>query len=262
MSDEPRSDEPLSGPGATTGPSPVAAARLLLRAAHAGSLATVTDGQPFNSLATPAPAPDGSILLLLSELSEHTRHLRREPRCALLVTAAPDGPNPQTSPRLTVTGLASLEPDPAMKRRWIARHPYAAFYAGFGDFHLWRIQPMGGQYIGGFASATRLRQADLQPDPAAVASILAAEDGILAHCNQDHGDALDAIAAHHGAGSGATGWQMTACDVDGCDLTHDEMVLRIPWSAPVQNAGGVRSELVMLARAARNTAETPAGRAV
>ena len=31
--------------------------------------------------------------------------------------------NPQTAPRLTVTGLAAPEPDPALKARWVARAP-------------------------------------------------------------------------------------------------------------------------------------------
>ncbi|MBN9507759.1 MAG: pyridoxamine 5'-phosphate oxidase family protein, partial [Alphaproteobacteria bacterium] len=47
-----------------------------MRAARAGTLATVADGQPFASLVTPAMAPDGAVLLFLSTLSEHTRHLR------------------------------------------------------------------------------------------------------------------------------------------------------------------------------------------
>lgn len=236
---------------------PATAARLLLRAARAGSLATATNGQPFNSLATPAPAPDGSVLLLLSELSEHTRHLRQEPRCSLLVTGEPDGPNPQTAPRLTLTGLASLEPDEALKRRWVARHPYAAFYAGFGDFHLWRIEPVGGLYIGGFASATRLRQADLRPDPGAVAALLDAEPSIIAHCNSDHPDTLQAIAAHHGGAAGA--WSMAACDVDGCDLQQDETVLRVAWPGAVSDANGIRKALVALARDARAAADAGRG---
>lgn len=238
-------------------PAPATAARLLLRAARAGSLATVTDGQPFNSLATPAPAPDGSVLLLLSELSEHTRHLRTEPRCSLLLAGEPDGQNPQTAPRLTLTGLATLEPDEALKRRWVARHPYAAFYAGFGDFHLWRVQPMGGLYIGGFASATRLRQADLRPDPDAVAAILEAEPSVLDHCNTDHPDTLQALALHHGGPPGA--WTMSACDVDGCDLALEEAVIRVPWPAPVVDADGIRRALIVLARGAR--AGAGAGRA-
>lgn len=228
---------------------PAREARALLRSARAGTLATQAAGQPFASLVTPATAPDGSVLMLLSGLSEHTRHLRDEPRCAVMVVGAPNGPNAQTRPRLTVTGAASPEPDPALKARWVALHPYAAFYAGFADFTLWRVRPAGGHFIGGFASATRLRLADLTPDPAAVATIEAAEAGILRHVNADHPDALDAIAAARGA-EGA-GWRMAACDVDGCDLSRDEAVLRVPWSAPAADAAAIRSELVRLARAAR-----------
>ena len=233
----------------TPTPTPIPDARALLRAARAGTLATSGDGQPFASLVTPAAAPDGSVLLLLSGLSEHTRHLRDEPRCAVMVAGPPAEANPQTAPRLTVTGLAAPEPDPALKARWVALHPYAAFYAGFGDFQLWRVAPKAGLYIGGFASATRLRQADLAWDAAAVEAVAAAEPGVLAHCNDDHADALDRIAAGHGADG--PGWRMAACDVDGCDLAREEAVLRVPWSAPVADAGGVRTELVRLVKMAR-----------
>lgn len=228
---------------------PAREARALLRAARGGTLATQAAGQPFASLVTPATAPDGSVLMLLSGLSEHTRHLRDEPRCAVMVAGAPNGPNAQTRPRLTVTGVAAPEPDPALKARWVALHPYAAFYAGFADFALWRVRLAAGHFIGGFASATRLRLADLTPDPAAVAAVEAAEAGILDHVNADHPDALGAIAAARGAEGG--GWRMAACDVDGCDLARDEAVLRVPWSAPVADAMAIRSELVRLARAAR-----------
>ena len=105
----------------------VAEARRLLRGARVGTLATsATGGQPFASLVTPACAPDLSVLLLLSNLSEHTRHLRADPRCALLVAGPPETANPQTAPRLTVTGEAMRADDPALKARWLALHPYAA----------------------------------------------------------------------------------------------------------------------------------------
>lgn len=233
---------------------PVLDARALLRAARAGTLATSGDGQPFASLVTPAAAPDGAVLLLLSGLSEHTRHLRTEPRCAVMVAGPQIDVNPQTAPRLTVTGIAAPEPDPALKARWVALHPYAAFYAGFGDFQLWRIAPKAGLYIGGFASATRLRQADLAWDPAAVEAVAAAEASVLSHCNDAHADALDQIAAVHG--KDGPGWRMVACDVDGCDLARDEVVLRIPWSASVADAGGIRTELVGLTNAARDWHKT------
>jgi putative heme iron utilization protein len=215
-------------------------ARLLLRAARSATLATSAQGQPFASLVTPATAPDLSVLLLLSSLSEHTRHLRADPRCALLVTGQPVSANPQTAPRLTVTGLAEPDPDPALKARFLAVHPYASLYADFGDFAVWRVRPLAGLFVGGFARAVRLRAEALLPDADGVAAIAAAEAGILAHCNQDHADALAAIAGQPGA------WTMVGVDSDGFDLTQEETVTRIPWSAPVADAGAIRAELVRM----------------
>ncbi len=214
-------------------------ARKLLRAARSATLATAADGgQPFASLVTPACAPDLSILLLLSNLSEHTRHLRAEPRCSLLATGVAEGANPQTAPRVTVTGIAEVADDPVLKARYLAVHPYAAQYADFGDFHLWRIRPLAALFVGGFARAVRLRQAELAPDPAAVAAVAAAEADIISHCNNDHADVLAALA-------GAAGrWRMAGVDTDGTDLACEERVIRIDWSAPVTDPGGVRDELV------------------
>lgn len=250
MSDARTGDRPTA--------TPVADARALLRAARGGTLATSAGGQPFASLVTPAASPDGSVLMLLSGLSEHTRHLRDEPRCAVMVAGPPAGLNPQTAPRLTVTGLAAPDPDPAMRARWVAMHPYAAFYADLGDFQVFRLRPVAGQYIGGFASATRLRQADLHWDPAAVAAIAASEAGVIAHCNDDHLDALDAIAM--AAGADGPGWRMAACDVDGCDLVRGETPLRVAWPEAVQDAGGLRTQLVRLAHAARKSLAEEPGR--
>src|ERR1700679_4212009 len=80
--------------------------RRLLRAARSGCLATSAAGQPFASLVTPACMPDGSLLLLLSRLAEHSRHLMQDPRCSVLVSGAAVSENPQTTPRVTVTGVA------------------------------------------------------------------------------------------------------------------------------------------------------------
>lgn len=225
-------------------------ARQLLRAATSATLATQQEGQPFASLVTPACAPDLAPLLWLSSLSEHTRHLSREPRCALLFTGKPESANPQTAPRVTLTGIAERITDPALKSRWLARHPYAALYADFGDFALWRIRPMGALMVGGFARATRIKLAALLPDPAAVAAIAAAEAEIIAHVNADHADALEAIAV--GLLGGAPGaWQISAVDVDGLDLTFGESVLRLPFDAPADAAEKVRLELIRVARAGR-----------
>jgi hypothetical protein len=228
---------------------PAQEARRLLRAARAGTLATSAKGQPFASLVTPACAPDLSVLLLLSTLSEHTRHLVADPRCSILVCGKPETANPQTAPRLTVTGLAEQVQDAALKARFLAIHPYASLYADFGDFGVWRIKPAAGLYVGGFARAHRVSQAGLTPDAGAIAAIAASEAGIISHCNQDHADAMALIAQAAGEPTGA--WRMVTADVDGFDLALDERVVRIPWPAPVSDSRDVRRELVRMTKAAR-----------
>jgi heme iron utilization protein len=226
-------------------------ARTLLRAARSGTLATATGGQPFASLVTPAVADDGAVLMLLSGLSVHTHHLMAEPRCSVMVVGPAAEANPQTAPRVTITGVAMRDPDPALKARWLAVHPYAALYADFADFALWRVAPQAGLLVSGFARASRLRRADLAPPAAATAAIAAAASGIIGHCNEAHPDALVAIAQANGGGEDKEGWRMVGVDVDGCDLGQGTRTLRVAWSGPASDAMEVRTELVRLAREAR-----------
>jgi putative heme iron utilization protein len=133
----------------------------LLQAARSATLATVQGGRPHAALVTPALAPDGAVLLLLSELSAHTRHLRADPRCALLVTGVPANENPQTTPRLILRGIADPIEDDAARTAYLTIHPYAAGYSGFADFHFWRLQPDEAYYVGGFGAAAPLQIAAL-----------------------------------------------------------------------------------------------------
>ena len=222
------------------------AARCLFRAAAASTLATQGDGQPFASLVTHTMAGDGALLLWLSTLSQHTRQLMVEPRCALMAQGTATSPNPQTAPRATFTGIAEQIDDAGLKARWLARHPYAALYADFGDFALWRIAPQSGLLVGGFAAAHRLRRDDITPDPTAVAALGAAEADIIAHVNADHADTLALLSGHDAA------WRMTAVDTDGFEMAAGETVQRHPFPAPVADADGVRRALILAAREARN----------
>lgn len=221
-------------------------ARTLLRAARSATLATVLDGQPFASLVTPACAGDLSVLLLLSDLAEHTRHLRADPRCSVLAVGEVAGANPQTAPRVTVTGLAEVADDPALKARFLAMHPYAALYADFGDFRIWRVRVMGALVVGGFARAARVREAALLPDAGAVAALAASAEGIMGHCNADHADAMAVLAGEPGGA-----WRMVGVDVDGCDLASGERVRRVAWGASIASALEIRQELVRLLHESR-----------
>jgi heme iron utilization protein len=140
----------------------LAAAAALLIAARSATLATIHAGAPHASLVTPALAADGQPVLLLSDLAQHTRHLRASPACALLAAGAAPGDNPQTAPRLCLSGQAHPVAAEEVRARFLEIHPYAMQYAGFADFSFWKITVATAQYIGGFANAAYLDFAALQ----------------------------------------------------------------------------------------------------
>lgn len=191
-------------------------ARKLLRAARSASLATLGGGLPFVSLVTHAVDTDGSVLMLLSGLSEHTRQLQGEPACSLMALGASSGPNPQTTPRVTITGKAVLSPEPRLRSRWIARHPYAGFYAGFADFALWRLVPQAGLIVAGFGRAARLDAEALLPDPAI-------GQALLQH--------LPALAAAWRTRPGASG-ELCGIDADGADIETTQGLSRLAFAYP------------------------------
>jgi putative heme iron utilization protein len=201
-------------------------ARLLLRAARGASLSVIEDDYPAIALVTPAITLDSAAIVLLSQLSAHTRALDRDPRCALMVQGQATERNPQTSPRLSLVCDATRSDDPADRARYLAVHPYATFYAGFGDFGIYRLTPIAARYVGGFARAASLDVARLAPVTEALRNHTAADDA-MANANQHYGARLDAIAAHHG-GDG-TGWQTATLDPDGFDLAHDDQVIRVEF---------------------------------
>ena len=223
-------------------------ARCLLRSARVGTLATSAKGQPFASLVTPACAPDLSLLLLLSGLSEHTRHLTADPRCSVLVVGVAETANPQTAPRLTVTGVAERVDVAGVEVAIPGGASVCLVVRGFSAIlRSGGCSPSAGLFVGGFARAIRLPRQALTPDAESVTAIATAEAGIIAHCNRDHPDAMAAIAGQPGD------WRMVTADVDGFDLAQGERVQRFAWPAPVRVPADVRRELVQMTRQARRT---------
>jgi putative heme iron utilization protein len=220
-------------------------ARLLLRAARAAALGTMgADGLPSVTLVTPATAPDLSLLMLLSSLSEHRRNLERDGACGLMVTGAAETANPQTAPRLSLGGHAALVAADAagpLLRRWLAAHPYAEAYAAFTDFALWRFVPERAHFVGGFAQAHRLSLEALRPPAEAVAAIAAAEEALLADV-----DAAQAESMAMTAGGAAGAWRLAAVDPDGCDVATEAVSLRIAFAETVMTAEEARAAIAAL----------------
>lgn len=152
-------DEPFSS---------VAAARDLLARCGTATLATLgAQGHPFASFVTTTPDGGGAPLLLLSRLAAHTRNLERDPRASLLlVEPEQDAPDPLARSRLTVTGTMERANDQdAARAAFLARHSQAAAYAGFADFHVWRLAPDSFYLVAGFGRIAELEVAAVLGEP-------------------------------------------------------------------------------------------------
>ena len=137
---------PMTGPPAEI----LAEARRLIRDTERATLATLYEGAPFASLVITAPDPAGAPLLLLSDLAEHSKNLRRDPRASLLLDGTLGLEDPLTGPRLTLLGDARKVNEPGLLDGFLARHPAAKLYAGFADFHLYRVMPARAHLVAGF----------------------------------------------------------------------------------------------------------------
>jgi putative heme iron utilization protein len=232
-------------------------ARGLIRAADRASLATAgADGWPYASLVLLAADHDATPLLLLSDLAEHSKNMAREPRVALLVDGTGGLDEPLTGARVTVLGRALRSTEPRHKARFVARHPGAAAYADFKDFAVYRVAVERGHLVAGFGRIHWIAAADLL-DPDASPALAEAEPAIVAHVNEDHGEAIDLYLANL-LGRAGRGWRMTGIDPAGCDFRLGGAVARLDFPAPVKDAAGARAALVELARRARGTPAAPA----
>lgn len=227
--------------------------RGLDRAALATALPASSGGDggaawPYASLVLAAVNHDLSPILLLSDLAEHTKAIAADGRVSLLFDGTGGLDQPLTGPRVTVLGRAALTTDQRLARRFLARHPDAAMYAGFKDFHFYRVVLERAHLVAGFGKIRWLEAADLLPVQSP--GLAESEAGIVSHMNDDHADALQ-LYAEKLLGLTAGDWQMTGIDAEGIDLRRGGQVARLSFDAPLATAAEARKVLVSLVGRAR-----------
>lgn len=225
-------------------------ARRMLRAHRYGALSTLSkkfDGYPFGSITPYLVDHDGSLLILISTLAEHTKNILHDPRVSLITHDQRD-PNIQTQGRVTVIGNAELEPRREQAgQRYLRYFPEAQTYLAMHDFSFYRILPVAIRYIGGFGKIHWIDMENyaVQPYP-----LIAQESDVIEHMNADHRDTMQNYCRHfrqHETFNVA----MLGIDIDGFDLRADDMVLRFDFVQPVIDAQHARAALVEMARTAK-----------
>jgi heme iron utilization protein len=148
-----------------------ALARRLLDQCRFGALGVIdaATGGPMVTRVAVGTDVDSRPVLLVSDLSAHTRALRADTRCSLLVGEPGTRGDPLTHPRLTLMGRVRFvrkgaPGHDALRDRWLREHRKSALYIDFADFSFAVIDVDAAHLNGGFGKAFLLGPEDLRRD--------------------------------------------------------------------------------------------------
>ncbi|MBF6353924.1 DUF2470 domain-containing protein [Nocardia higoensis] len=238
-------------------PSPAEEARTVVASTNIATLASLSqDGAPWASFVTYGEL-NGQPVLCVSRMAEHGRNLAADARASLSVVA-PDAPSdPLAGTRVTLAGVVQRpEGEEAEQARaaHLAAVPAAEHYIDYSDFTLWVLRVRRVRWVGGYGrmdSASAEQYAAAQPDRIAPNAARA-----VAHLNDDHADALAAMARVLGGYPDATTALCERADRYGLDLRvqtpRGVARTRVGYGEPIEEIGELRAATVELTRRARS----------
>lgn len=232
----------ISGPSA--GPDFARQARLTVRQAFTGCLATLDmeGGFPFASLVTVATSAEGDPLLLLSGLARHTKNIQENIKASILLEAPFAAGDPLEASRVTLQGEIAKTDSDVLRNRFLARHPEAEGYADFTDFAFYKLQVSSAHFIAGFGRIHSFARAAVCLDALSPDQVWDA-----AECDAvstTHQDALKtAWRRQVGSEPNDADLKIVAMDGDGLDVRNGEAVQRLNFNTVTHDVAQLRSTL-------------------
>lgn len=233
-------------------------ARTLAAGHTQGILSTLDrdDQTPYGSIVELLPLEDGSFVFLVSGMAEHTKNLKKDPKCSLLVAEGIGHGEALALSRATFIGTAEKVQDGAAlyREKFLEVHPTAHVYIDFPDFSFFKLSVSRLRYIGGFGRMSWIDQeayAEAQPDP-----LWQSATGIIEHMNDDHKhNMIDYAHAFCDVEGEIDDIVMTILDRFGFEMRmrqgDTERTLRLSFSEELTSADQVRPEVVRMAKEAR-----------
>lgn len=182
-------------------PSYAERARTLVAKGGISTLSTMSEkhpGFPFGSVMPFGLTDAGEPVFLISSMAMHTKNLRADPKCTLLVMDKSTPENPLGAGRLSIMGEAlpvSDDAKPAIRELYLDQNPNAKNWVDYGDFGFFKMTVIDSYFVGGFGVMGWVDGSDYlnaEADP-----LLGVSDGIIQHMNDDHAEALVELANHH-----------------------------------------------------------------
>jgi heme iron utilization protein len=239
-------------------PTPGERARTMCATLVTGTLCTIARepaGYPYGSFVTVA-LDRGHPVFLISELAEHTRNLRADPRASFLFAEPGEG-DPLARGRVTLLGpcraVVEGEARDSARRAFLAAHPQSAYYVDFKDFAFWRLDVESVRWIGGYGRMSWVTREDWlagEADPLAPHA-----RGILEHMNEDHAETMLLYVRTFTRATDATAASMTGVDRYGFEMSATTPAgprpIRLAFTRAIATPDEARQELVALAKRAR-----------
>lgn len=237
-------------PDATT---PAKEARKLLVEQSFGILSTLSrqvEGYPHGSLTPFCLDYEENPILLISDIAQHTRNIRSDPRVSLTVFDIRE-PDIQANPRLTVMAdaVAVREEESEVRDRYVRYFPGSEANFQAHDFAFYRLSPVRCHYIGGFGKISWLESDELfYLNPFSVDE----EEYIIRHMNEDHADVLRSFCNFYRNMTlpESASAVMVGVDGDGFDVLVDGRRVRISFRSQISDSEEAREQFVAMAKEA------------
>ncbi|MDE0847150.1 MAG: HugZ family protein [Actinomycetota bacterium] len=235
-------------------------ARTLTQANSRATLSTLTShGYPYGSVVSYVATDNGSLVLLISDVAEHTINVRQDSRSSMLI--ADDSPVEEDQlgkARLTLLGRLSILTDPGKEREmYLREHPYASLYADFSDFNFWLFEIKECRYVGGFG---HMSWVDAENFISASPDVLhKSKEGIIKHMNDDHAAANLTYVRLLAGLPEATSAAMVDVDRYGMTLvaalSDGSQIARVPFLEPLTGPEQAQGAVIALLDSVRGSSE-------
>lgn len=226
-------------------------ATLLMRQQHSGVLSTISvsvEGYPFGSITPFILTGTGDILIYASDIAQHTRNIKSNPKVSLFVHD-PDDSDSQANARVTVLGEAfAADVEEENIQRYFRLFPQAKGYAKTHDFRFYLIKTVRVRFIGGFGEIYWLPEEQWR---STFVDIKKSESGAIQHMHEDHADALKVIVEYATNSKLSETPQLLSIVHDGMHFKTGEETIFVPFLEAIKAPEEMRSAVVQITQHAR-----------
>ena len=207
---------------------------------------------------------DCSPLVLLSNLSEHTKNINENNTISLMFYEEIKNkelfqqfpkryyPNPKiyyedpmSRPRITVVGKLKKTKNSNHKKRFLLRHPASNLYANFSDMNIYKLHIQGGHLTGGFAQVNWFKKNELTIKN--FKNFASDEEKIIAHMNDHHQESINLFSKNLVLGKHRKGdWKITGIDPEGFDIRLKDSLRRYYFEKKIKDTSELRKVFVKL----------------